>query len=185
VYEWTLALLVLLLPVFAPDGLDPTDVGLSAVESFGALAPGLGGAAGALIAPAWQPKRARREGGGGAPPVVGGDSVLVLLPRNGLERWMFAGVAVTAGAGEEHLFRGFLLAVLVPDAPGVGAAGGGTGNIEFAHAYQGVRTRRWEPGARIPRAVRGTGNRLWAQWRSGGRSDPPPGEGSGRLPVTS
>ena len=37
-----------------------------------------------------------------------------LLPRNAHERRLFAGLSLLAGFGEEVVFRGFLLAVLIP-----------------------------------------------------------------------
>lgn len=45
-------------------------------------------------------------------PVAGGEAVLRMLPRTGDERWAFAALAVTAGIGEEFVWRGFGLAAL-------------------------------------------------------------------------
>lgn len=40
--------------------------------------------------------------------------LLALIPRTARERRLFAGLSVMAGVGEEIVFRGFLLAVLIP-----------------------------------------------------------------------
>ncbi|MBA3369743.1 MAG: CPBP family intramembrane metalloprotease [Geodermatophilaceae bacterium] len=67
-------------------------------------------------------------------------SVGSLLPRTDSERRLFAAVAVTAGIGEEVVYRGFGIAVLAALAPAlpwwglVAAAGAAFG---LAHAYQG------------------------------------------------
>lgn len=45
-------------------------------------------------------------------PVAGGQAVLRMLPRTKDERWAFAALAVTAGIGEEFVWRGFGLAAL-------------------------------------------------------------------------
>src|SRR5581483_6964885 len=66
--------------------------------------------------------------------------VAALLPRTAAERWLFAGLALTAGVCEEVLYRGFGLAGLRWLAPGLGhpalilitAAAFG-----LAHLYQG------------------------------------------------
>lgn len=58
---------------------------------------------------------ARRTGGHAAkktPPVAGGANVLRMLPRGRSERWAFAALAITAGLGEEFVWRGFGVAVL-------------------------------------------------------------------------
>ncbi len=68
-------------------------------------------------------------------------SVGSLLPRTDSERRLFAAVAVTAGVGEEIVYRGFGIAVLAALAPSlpwwglVAAAGLAFG---LAHAYQGL-----------------------------------------------
>lgn len=45
-------------------------------------------------------------------PGAGGQAVLRMLPRTKDERWAFAALAVTAGIGEEFVWRGFGLAAL-------------------------------------------------------------------------
>ncbi|HEU4670278.1 MAG TPA: CPBP family intramembrane glutamic endopeptidase [Dyella sp.] len=67
--------------------------------------------AGALIA-AVAAKRAAAGRKRTPPPVAGGQAVLRMLPRTRDERWAFAALAVTAGVGEEFVWRGFGLAVL-------------------------------------------------------------------------
>lgn len=68
-------------------------------------------------------------------------SVGSLLPRTDSERRLFSAVALTAGIGEEVVYRGFGIAVLAALAPSlpwwglVALAGVGFG---LAHAYQGV-----------------------------------------------
>lgn len=48
-----------------------------------------------------------------APPrVAGGDKVLRMLPHTRRERWAFAALAITAGIGEELVWRGFGLGAL-------------------------------------------------------------------------
>lgn len=61
-----------------------------------------------------------------------------LLPRNAVERRLFAGLAVFAGFGEEVVFRGFLLAVLTPALGDVWLALV-VSSLAFGvlHAYQG------------------------------------------------
>lgn len=61
-----------------------------------------------------------------------------LLPRNAHERRLFAGLALLAGFGEEVVFRGFLLAVLIP-AFGDPWAALAVSSLAFGvlHVYQG------------------------------------------------
>ena len=46
------------------------------------------------------------------PRVAGGDKVLRMLPHTRRERWAFAALAITAGIGEELVWRGFGLGAL-------------------------------------------------------------------------
>lgn len=67
--------------------------------------------------------------------------VAALLPRSREDRRAFAVLAVSAGATEELLYRGFLTAYLAALVPGVGFAGAlalSTVVFAVAHAYQGV-----------------------------------------------
>ena len=111
-----------------------------AVPSFGlTLPPGmdgavwglLGGLAGSVIA---EPLMARW----GIRPVQIGDFG-ALLPQTARERWLFAGVAVSAGVCEELLFRGFGMRLLAL----AGLAGwslGAAAALAFGlvHLYQGA-----------------------------------------------
>lgn len=64
--------------------------------------------------------------------------LLALIPRTRRERRLFAGLSVVAGVGEEIVFRGFLLAVLIP-ALGGPAPALVVSSLAFGvlHAYQG------------------------------------------------
>ena len=68
--------------------------------------------------------------------------VALLLPATRVERWAYAGVAVTAGVTEELLYRGWLVWFLALAAP-VGGYPGAlvVSSVAFGlgHAYQGVR----------------------------------------------
>lgn len=72
---------------------------------------------------------------------AGSASVLVMLPRNAVERRLFVLVSVTAGVCEEVVYRGFLIAVaaaLVPAAPVWVCAFAAAVVFAGAHAYQGA-----------------------------------------------
>jgi len=151
VLEWGLAVLALVVWLSAP-GVSAGEVGLRWPERWPGPVTGTltvlvvlfvllstralrGGAL--LEAP--DAMRARRPGEGrhARPPQY---ATLAVLPRTAEERRPFTDVGVTAGGGEEWLYRGFFLAVLaavaggLPDAVLVVLAGVAFG---LAHAYQG------------------------------------------------
>ncbi len=68
-------------------------------------------------------------------------SVASLLPRTDSERRLFSVVAMTAGIGEEIVYRGFgmaVLAALIPSLPWWGLALAAGLAFGLAHAYQGL-----------------------------------------------
>ena len=78
--------------------------------------------AGALIAAIALRAVARRRGRTRATPAAATAAVLRMLPRTRRERLAFAALAVTAGIGEEIVWRGFGLAVLRSWLPHAGPA---------------------------------------------------------------
>ena len=135
VLEWSLTAAALAV-VAAAAGLDLGDLGFRWPRASGyTLVGGLGFllSLGLLVG-------LRRKVDRGAelvaPPEVG-----ALLPRTARERRAFAGLAVTAGFCEELLYRGYLLAVVVAIAPGLGpwrlVLVSGLA-FAVAHTYQGV-----------------------------------------------
>jgi membrane protease YdiL (CAAX protease family) len=72
---------------------------------------------------------------------MGGDFE-AFFPRSGQERWLCAGIALSAGISEELAFRGALLDILqrlVPHGSMALAVGLAVVLFGLAHAYQGVR----------------------------------------------
>ena len=133
--EWVLAALAVGLVLAAP-GLDLGDLGVawpraSAYTVVGAL--GLVLSVGLLAGLRRRVDRGVR--------VVAPAEVDALLPRTAAERRGFSRLALTAAVCEELLYRGFLLAVVVAEAPELGP-----GRLVLvsalafavAHTYQGV-----------------------------------------------
>ena len=136
--EWTIVVLIVVIGLLA--GRSASSIGLGSVahiRSFSEIvtAPALllVGSALVFMAPHQGIQRTLQAQARG---------FLALLPRTARERWLFAGVAVTAGICEEVIFRGFGLAYvrwLWPSAPQwalVVTVGAGFG---LAHLYQGPR----------------------------------------------
>jgi membrane protease YdiL (CAAX protease family) len=135
VLEWALAAVAVGLVLAAP-GLDLGDLGFhwpraSAYTVVGVL--------GLVLSVALLAGLRRRLDRGAR--LVATAEVDALLPRTAAERRGFAWLALTAGVCEELLYRGFLLAVVVAEAPELGA-----GRLVLvsalafavAHTYQGV-----------------------------------------------
>ena len=90
----------------------------------------------ALIAARTRGKRAARPRGR-----VANRAVLAMLPRTGGERWGWAALSITAGIGEEIVWRGFglgLLFMLLPGAHPVLPIALAAAAFGWAHFYQGT-----------------------------------------------
>jgi uncharacterized protein len=135
VLEWVLAAAALAV-VLAAAGLDVGDLGFRWPRASGYT---LVGALGFLLSLGLLVALRRRVDAGAD--VVAPAEVGALLPRTARERRAFAGLAVTAGVCEELLYRGFLLAVAVAVAPGLGPwrlVLVSALAFAVAHTYQGV-----------------------------------------------
>ena len=111
-------------------------IGLSGLEPLlpGILAGGFAGSVLALIAAAVPKVSSRLFGKAG--------EFAAFFPRNGRERLLCVGIAVSAAVGEELAFRGALLHVLQRALPAHGlalAAGVAIAIFGLAHLYQGAR----------------------------------------------
>lgn len=79
--------------------------------------------------------------GSAQPARAGGSRLLPMLPRTPRERGLFAALAISAGIGEELVWRGFGLAVLqlwLPHAPTVLLVAVLAAGFGWAHLYQGA-----------------------------------------------
>ncbi len=86
-------------------------------------------------------QRAAEAGHGSVQPRAGGSRLLPMLPRTSRERGLFAALAISAGIGEELVWRGFGLALLqlwLPHAPTVLLVAVLAAGFGWAHLYQGV-----------------------------------------------
>lgn len=119
--QWTwqgwLLVAVTALVAFGLVGWTPSALGLGLPRDGGAipvemllLVSGamLSGAFIGAIAARLSPRKATDH----RPSVAGGNAVLRMLPRCRSDRWAFAALAITAGIGEEFVWRGFGLAAL-------------------------------------------------------------------------
>ena len=135
VLEWALAAAAVALVLAAP-GLDLRDLGFGWPR---ASAYTLVGALGLVLSVALLAGLRRRVDRGAR--VVATAEVDALLPRTAAERRGFARLALSAGFCEELLYRGFLLAVVVAEAPGLGPwrlVVVSALAFAVAHTYQGV-----------------------------------------------
>jgi len=66
-------------------------------------------------------------------------SVESILPRSKVEFAWFVALAITAGIGEEFVFRGYIVWTLAPWLGWWGAAGAATASFALLHAYQGKK----------------------------------------------
>jgi uncharacterized protein len=133
--EWALSVLALVLVLAAP-GLDLGDLGFAWPR---ASAYTLVGAVGFALSVLLLVGLRRRVDQGA--PVAATAEVGALLPRTAAERRSFGVLALTAGGCEELLYRGFLLAVVVAEAPGLGPwrlVLVSALAFAVAHTYQGV-----------------------------------------------
>lgn len=123
---------VLAVAAIGPSILKPGDFGF---EPSGSLRSMMFGAlGGALLGLVLQPLLARR--GEKGPPLVG--DIAALIPRGGRERGWYTLVALSAGIGEELVFRGFFMRLLAD----FGLRGAGLICVAalifgLAHLYQG------------------------------------------------
>jgi membrane protease YdiL (CAAX protease family) len=62
----------------------------------------------------------------------------LLLPTTTRERWVFAGLSVCAGFGEEMAYRGYLIPMLTPLLGGFAAVAVSSIAFGLLHAYQGA-----------------------------------------------
>ncbi|GAB7190298.1 hypothetical protein NUM3379_10040 [Kineococcus sp. NUM-3379] len=135
---WGWAVAVVALAVCLLGGLAPAQLGLRAPTGAAGDAGGLTGfLVGALAATTVVTLVLRRSGG---PRVPGGSAIAALLPRTGRERAGFAGLSVTAGVGEEVVYRAFLPAAVVTLVPGLhgwALVAVCAATFGAAHAYQG------------------------------------------------
>jgi membrane protease YdiL (CAAX protease family) len=135
ILEWSLTAVALALVLAAP-GLDLGDLGLHPPR---ASAYTLVGALGLLVSLGLLAGLRRRVDRGAD--IVAPAEVGALLPRSAKERRAFTGLALTAAACEETLYRGFLLAVAVAVAPELGPwrlVLVSALAFAVAHTYQGV-----------------------------------------------
>jgi membrane protease YdiL (CAAX protease family) len=133
--EWALTALALALVLAAP-GLDLGDLGFAWPRASAYTVVGVVGLALSLALLVGLRRRVDR----GAP-VLAPAEVGVLLPRTAAERRSFGLLALTAGCCEEVLYRGFLLAVVAAEAPGLGPwrlVLVSALAFAVAHTYQGV-----------------------------------------------
>jgi len=146
VIEWALAAAALLVVALAP-GLDAGQVGLRPPR-LGAGAPYtvVGGIGLLATVAVFVGVRGRLYRGrlyrGRRPerPLSGPAAVVALLPRTVAERRAFAVLALTAGACEELLYRGFLVAAGTAAVPGLGpvtAVAVSAAVFGLGHLYQG------------------------------------------------
>lgn len=127
---------------FGLAGWSPAALGLSAPHGQGAIPLDMAWilAGSVLLGAVIGAVAARRPAASPKTPVAGGGNVLRMLPRTAGERWGFAALAITAGLGEEFVWRGFGLAVLHHAWPGVPAAAAVVLlalPFGWAHLYQG------------------------------------------------
>jgi membrane protease YdiL (CAAX protease family) len=113
--------------------LKPGDFGFEPSDSVRSMM--FGALGGAFLGLVLQPLVAKR--GKKGPPLVG--DIAALIPRGGRERGWYALVALSAGIGEELVFRGFFMRLLA-DFGLEGAALIAVAALIFgmAHLYQGV-----------------------------------------------
>jgi uncharacterized protein len=135
ILEWSLVAVAVAVVLAAP-GLDLGDLGLRGPRGSAYTLVGALGLVVSLVLLAGLRRRVDRGADVVAPAEVG-----ALLPRTAVERRAFAALALTAGLCEEVLYRGFLLAVAVAIAPGLGPwrlVLVSALAFAVAHTYQGV-----------------------------------------------
>lgn len=143
-FEWTWVILIGVILLFSNTSRE--DIGLVWTRGLASdlLTFGPGFAAGTILALAALSLKSRTSDGPGLRESLEQmlEPVAAFLPSTSRERWLFAGLSITAGICEEILFRGFLIFYLsnvFPGAPAIVAAGLSSLIFGMARLYQGVR----------------------------------------------
>jgi membrane protease YdiL (CAAX protease family) len=128
---WALGLAVPITLLVSP-GLDPAELGWRWPQN---QAVGYAVAAYVLVLIVLGVRSRRRRAGGVRVP----EHIALLLPTTAIQRWLAAGLSVTAGVVEEAIFRGLLIAAGVGllGLPALAAGALSVALFSWGHVYQG------------------------------------------------